>query len=57
MSGEGTSAMPIFVRGVGTPSVASILDVGYYGNAAYIIVEGIKFANGAALRAAGRNRI
>ncbi len=31
------------------PAVASILDVGYYGNAAYIIVEGIKFANGAAL--------
>jgi hypothetical protein len=49
ISGEGTSAMPIFIRGVGSPSVASVLDIGYYGNAAYIIVEGIEFAAGSAL--------
>ena len=42
MTGVGTSAMPIFVRGVGA-AVAAIPDVGYYGNASYIIVEGLSF--------------
>jgi hypothetical protein len=49
VTGTGTSAMPIFVRGVGSPTVDALLDVGYYGNASYIIVEGIGFPNGAVL--------
>lgn len=44
LSGEGTSSLPIFVRGVGAPDVTALLDVGYYGNASYIIVEGISAA-------------
>ena len=45
-TGVGTSDRPIFIRGVGTPRVPFMLDLGYYGNAQYLIVEGISFWSG-----------
>jgi len=46
ISGLGTAEMPIFVRGVDTPRIEPYLQIGAYGNASYIIVEGISFYDG-----------
>lgn len=49
IDGIGTAAKPIFVRGVGLPRLDSSIEIGYYGDARYIIVEGIDAYDGAIL--------
>jgi hypothetical protein len=39
ISGEGTNSMPIFVRGINMARINRTINLGYYGNAEYIIVE------------------
>jgi len=46
ISGEGTKERPIFIRGIGNPRIEREVAIGYYGNASYIIVEGISSFSG-----------
>jgi hypothetical protein len=55
VEGVGTAQRPIFVRGVNMPRILPKLDVGYYGNARYIILEGISFFRGGILGRANGN--
>jgi len=43
ISGEEKKERPIFISGVGNPRTERALSVGFYGNASYIIVEGMSF--------------
>ena len=45
IDGAGTASMPVFIRGVNMPRTERSLEVGYYGNAKYIIIEGMSFGN------------
>ena len=46
IDGVGTAERPIFVIGVGMPRMDFLMEIGFYGNARYIIVEGISFFGG-----------
>lgn len=46
IEGVGTAQKPIFVRGVGLPRLETGISIGYYGNARYIIVEGLDCFDG-----------
>lgn len=39
--GEGTVDQPIFVRGVGEPRMEFQIEIGFYGDAKYIVVDGL----------------
>ncbi|MBN1399013.1 MAG: hypothetical protein JXA06_13350, partial [Bacteroidetes bacterium] len=44
LTGKGTAAMPIFVRGVGNPFINMTGLIGYTNDTEYLIVEGIEFS-------------
>jgi hypothetical protein len=46
VTGQGTSSMPIFVRGVGLPRADAVLRIGQLYVNSYIIVDGISFHSG-----------
>ncbi len=46
IGGVGSATMPIFIRGVNMPRVEHQMNVGFYINARYLIVEGISFWSG-----------
>jgi len=49
IEGIGTAEKPIFVRGVGMPRLETGLEIGQYGDARYIIVEGLDAFSGGVL--------
>lgn len=49
LSGVGSKERPIIIRGIGLPNIGHNLDVGYYGDAEYLIVDGLHFLGGGVL--------